>query len=158
MAVLYFPLSPQTPLHPSADVLGASFLEKLEAIRPNLPVLLLCASAPCLSSCNQPKAPPTAWTLDPSPPAGLGPLLQEVSCFSQHQHLLPFCLIVLFCTHTHVLITSCRKEREGRKEGGKEEREEGRKKKRKEGGREGKHTTASVKVLAGKQNSCRGFN
>ena len=76
-----------------------------------------------------------AWTLEPSPPAGLGPPLQEVSCLSQHQHLLPFCLIVLFCTHTNVLITSFRKERGGRKEGGKEDREGRRKKKRKEGGK-----------------------
>lgn len=154
MAVLYFPLSPQIPLLPSAEVLGAHFLEKLEAIRPNLPALLpmplLPASPPaasprhhcCLDSGAIPSSRPGAST-----PGSILPLSASApSPFLPYRSLL----------HTHKCSNNFLQERErGRKEGGKEDRE-GRRKKR--GKKEGKYTTTSVKVLAGKQNSCRGFN
>ena len=134
MAVLYFPLSPQTPLLPSAEVLGAHFLEKLEAIRPNLPALLpmplLPASPPaasprhhcCLDSGAIPSSRPVAST-----PGSILPLSASApSPFLPYRSLL----------HTHKCSNNFLQERERGKEGGRKGRQGGKKEEEEEGRRE----------------------
>lgn len=134
MAVLYFPLSPQTPLLPSAEVLGAHFLEKLEAIRPNLPALLpmplLPASPPaasprhhcCLDSGAIPSSRPGAST-----PGSILPLSASApSPFLPYRSLL----------HTHKCSNNFLQEKERVKEGGRKGRQGGKKEEEEEGRRE----------------------
>lgn len=134
MAVLYFPLSPQIPLLPSAEVLGAHFLEKLEAIRPNLPALLpmplLPASPPaasprhhcCLDSGAIPSSRPGAST-----PGSILPLSASApSPFLPYRSLL----------HTHKCSNNFLQEKERVKEGGRKGRQGGKKEEEEEGRRE----------------------
>lgn len=134
MAVLYFPLSPQIPLLPSAEVLGAHFLEKLEAIRPNLPALLpmplLPASPPaasprhhcCLDSGAIPSSRPGAST-----PGSILPLSASApSPFLPYRSLL----------HTHKCSNNFLQEKERVKEGGRKGRQGGKKEEKEERRRE----------------------